>query len=221
MTPPKTLTDTMGAEQMLEALMQRSAAALLIVDDDRRYVEASQAACEMLGVPRDRLLELRIDDFMPQERKGTVEEDFQAFIAAGNVAGDYELERADGTRIKTHFSATANIFPGHHLSVFTVVTEEELDLETTGGNHDGNHDGKPADQLEKLTDRERQILTLLALGESNQTIAGILHLAPETVRNYTRSARLKLGAKSRSHAIAIAVASGQLDLSGDGVDGAR
>lgn len=62
-----------------------------------------------------------------------------------------------------------------------------------------------------LSEREKEVLTLLAMGESNPSIAKQLHLSPETIRNYTRMARLKLGARSRSHAIAIAALTGQLD----------
>lgn len=70
-----------------------------------------------------------------------------------------------------------------------------------------------ANGVTSLTDREKEVLTLLALGETNATIADQLHLSPETIRSHTRSARLRLGARSRSHAIALAIHSGQLDLS--------
>lgn len=62
----------------------------------------------------------------------------------------------------------------------------------------------------RLTDREREVLTLLDLGENNSSIAALLHLSPETVRSHTRSARTRLGARSRSHAIALAISSGQI-----------
>lgn len=72
-------------------------------------------------------------------------------------------------------------------------------------------DGPPSPSTGILSFREKQVLTMLAIGENNQTIATKLSLSPETVRNYTRTARMKLGAKSRTHAIAIAAITGQLD----------
>lgn len=55
-----------------------------------------------------------------------------------------------------------------------------------------------------LTDREREVLALLAQGRSNDAIAVALHLSGKTVRNYVSSLLVKLGADSRAHAVAIA-----------------
>jgi two-component system response regulator DesR len=52
-----------------------------------------------------------------------------------------------------------------------------------------------------LTDREREILGLLADGHSNEEVAGRLFLSPETVRAHVVKASRKLGAKNRTHAV--------------------
>lgn len=56
-----------------------------------------------------------------------------------------------------------------------------------------------------LSSREREILGLLAAGESGAQIAKRLVLSPETVRTHIRNAMLKLGASSRAQAVALAV----------------
>ncbi|HYY74293.1 MAG TPA: LuxR C-terminal-related transcriptional regulator [Solirubrobacterales bacterium] len=56
-----------------------------------------------------------------------------------------------------------------------------------------------------LSVREREILGLLAGGESGAQIAEALVLSPETVRTHIRNAMSKLGATSRAQAVAIAV----------------
>jgi DNA-binding CsgD family transcriptional regulator len=56
-----------------------------------------------------------------------------------------------------------------------------------------------------LTRREREILGLLAEGMSGAQIADKLVLSPETVRTHVRNAMAKLGASTRSQAVALAL----------------
>jgi DNA-binding NarL/FixJ family response regulator len=57
----------------------------------------------------------------------------------------------------------------------------------------------------KLTQRQRQILQLLADGESTTVAARQLDLSEETVKTHTKNALARLGARNRSHAVAIAL----------------
>ncbi|HWJ43039.1 MAG TPA: response regulator transcription factor [Solirubrobacterales bacterium] len=57
----------------------------------------------------------------------------------------------------------------------------------------------------KLTRRQRQILQLLANGESTTVAARRLDLSEETVKTHTKHALARLGARNRTHAVAIAV----------------
>ena len=57
----------------------------------------------------------------------------------------------------------------------------------------------------KLTQRQRQILQLLADGESTTVAARQLDLSEETVKTHTKNALARLGARNRTHAVAIAV----------------
>ena len=52
-----------------------------------------------------------------------------------------------------------------------------------------------------LTDREREILSLLSEGNSNEEVADRLFLSPETVRAHVVKASRKLGARNRTHAV--------------------
>jgi DNA-binding NarL/FixJ family response regulator len=53
-----------------------------------------------------------------------------------------------------------------------------------------------------LTPREVEVLTLITQGCSNQQIADRLYLSINSVKTYIRSAYAKIGARSRSHAVA-------------------
>ena len=68
-------------------------------------------------------------------------------------------------------------------------------------------------QVETLTERELQILQLLAQGYSNPEIAQRLHLARGTVRNYVSVVLQKLGVSDRTQAAIEALKRG---LVGDG-----
>jgi DNA-binding NarL/FixJ family response regulator len=67
----------------------------------------------------------------------------------------------------------------------------------------------PADPaLAELTEREREIMALVATGLSNDEIAGRLHLSPLTVKTHVSRAMLKLGARDRAQLVVIAYQSG-------------
>jgi DNA-binding NarL/FixJ family response regulator len=57
----------------------------------------------------------------------------------------------------------------------------------------------------KLTRRQRQILQLLANGESTTVAARELDVSEETVKTHTKHVLARLEAKNRTHAVAIAV----------------
>ncbi|MBS1879540.1 MAG: response regulator transcription factor [Actinobacteria bacterium] len=63
----------------------------------------------------------------------------------------------------------------------------------------------------KLTRRQRQILQLLADGESSTFAARALGLSEETVKTHTKNALARLGARNRTHAVAIGLREHLLD----------
>ena len=61
-----------------------------------------------------------------------------------------------------------------------------------------------------LTERERDVLVLLADGLTTQEVASALSVSEHTVRSRIKAALGKLGARNREHAIAIAFREGAL-----------
>lgn len=66
------------------------------------------------------------------------------------------------------------------------------------------------EQPRVLSPRERQILAMLAKGLTGEQIAKELFISPETVRTHVRNAIEKLDAHTRTHAIVIALTSGEI-----------
>jgi DNA-binding NarL/FixJ family response regulator len=64
------------------------------------------------------------------------------------------------------------------------------------------------DPLAELTDREREILELVAEGLSNAEIGGRLSIAEKTVKHYMTAVLGKLGARSRVEAALIGYKAG-------------
>jgi two-component system response regulator DesR len=62
-----------------------------------------------------------------------------------------------------------------------------------------------AEQLPTLTQREREVLRLLADGLSNESIGDSLGISAETVRTHVRKAMAKLDADTRTQAVATAL----------------
>jgi DNA-binding NarL/FixJ family response regulator len=64
------------------------------------------------------------------------------------------------------------------------------------------------DSLEQLTDREREVVALVAEGLSNEEIAGRLFVSPSTAKTHVSRAMGKLGARDRAQLVVIAYESG-------------
>ncbi len=71
--------------------------------------------------------------------------------------------------------------------------------------------GNPAatsEQLSLLTDREREVVVLVAHGLSNDDIAERLFVSPLTAKTHVNRAMMKLGARDRAQVVVIAYQSG-------------
>jgi DNA-binding NarL/FixJ family response regulator len=76
---------------------------------------------------------------------------------------------------------------------------------------EGSHPARPHDRAppaERLTDRERDVLRLMAGGYSNREIADVLDTAEGTVKNQVSSILGKLGVRDRTRAVLKAIETG-------------
>ena len=103
--------------------------AMLLADDERRYIDANSAACSLLGLPYEKLVTRRLDDFAPEEARPSLDAVWRYFLESGYQSGEFELVVADGSRRKVEFRATARVLPGCHLSVLRDITDRVADEE--------------------------------------------------------------------------------------------
>ena len=62
--------------------------------------------------------------------------------------------------------------------------------------------------LDRLTPREREVLTLVALGLSNEQISQRLYISPTTAKTHVNRTMMKLGARDRAQLVIIAYETG-------------
>lgn len=70
----------------------------------------------------------------------------------------------------------------------------------------------PLPKKRKLTPREREVLTWVAVGKTAWEIGRILSIAESTVVQHLSNAQLKLGAGNRVHAVVCALRSGEISI---------
>jgi PAS domain S-box-containing protein len=108
-------SDLRESDRRFRAVFERASDAMLIADDDGRYVEANRAAAELFGVEREALLGRRIGEFAPDDYDFEVA--WTEFRSANDEQGAFPLVRPDGEVRTVEYVATADVRPGEHLSV--------------------------------------------------------------------------------------------------------
>lgn len=176
---------------------------MVIADDGRRYLAANSAACLLLRLPEDQLTTMRIEDLVSPDSRSVVASLWESFLAEGTQKGTIALAMPDGPVVEVDYSATANVQPGRHLAIWMFPPGNEArEVEPVA---------RPL-----LTDREREVLTMVAMGMSSSWIALTLGVATSTVESHVRNCLEKLGARNRAHAIALGISAGEVTLDFDG-----
>jgi PAS domain S-box-containing protein len=176
----------------LDGLLARSPIPMLLADDERRFLDVNDAACILLGLSRAQLLEAGIEAVTPVAMRGMVPAMWARFLEQGTMHGVYELVDASGARVRVTYVALAHVLPGLHLSCLLAA--------------------RPAAGRGRLSTRERDVVNLAAQGRTSLEIAGTLSLSRATVETHFRNAVSRLGARNRTHAIALALTDGEIAL---------
>jgi DNA-binding CsgD family transcriptional regulator len=187
-------------DRAAQASFRTSLVPMVIADDDRRYVAVNHAACLLLRLSEADALRLRVDDLTPSESRAEMGAMWEVFLAGGTQRGTFEMLMPDGPRLTIEYSATANIEPGRHLSILMFPPGEHEEPEA---------EAAPA-QL--LTAREREVLSMVAMGMGSAWIASALGVSASTVETHVRHCVTKLGARNRAHAIALGLRAGEIGL---------
>lgn len=127
----------------------------------------------------------------------TFEIDDYVYEALRSGASGFVLKRIPPMEM---IEAVRVVASGESL-VFPAMTRELIE-------HFAPQRSRPAPGSIELTERETEVLELLARGKTNQEIADEIYVGNETVKTHVRSILLKLGARNRTQAVIIAYESG-------------
>jgi PAS domain S-box-containing protein len=113
------------SEIQFRAIFDNSLDAILIADDNGKYLDANPAVCKLLGLSKEEITTRYIKDFSPAEFETEIEQAWKLFLELGSQRGEYGLTLPNGKIIEVEFAATANILPGQHLSILRDITERK------------------------------------------------------------------------------------------------
>ena len=92
-------------ELLFRAIVYHPAAPILIADNDRNYREASAGAGTLLGLPREKIIGRKLDDFAEPNFKPQISELWRAFLDTGEQEGTLRLKGPDGRLRDVAFTA--------------------------------------------------------------------------------------------------------------------
>jgi PAS domain S-box-containing protein len=181
---------------------RKSRNAMALVDHDRALVDVNAAFVRLVGRRRDEVLGRALADYVVGGQRFSPAE-WRAALASGQFTGDAELVHADGTAVAVQWDASTEVVTGRHLVLFVALSTSRW-----GGRF---RRMQPSEQASGgLTMREREVVSLVAMGATGPEIAEELHIAHDTVRTHVRNAMTRLGARSRAHLVARALAGGHV-----------
>jgi PAS domain S-box-containing protein len=186
-----------GWERMFWLVFERSSSAIFVLDDRRRVVHANNAALALLGRSRGAVIGSSIVDSVAPSERLQSEEEWLAFLRSGEYAGTRIFLLADGSEAQIDFAARLVVVGQRRLAIYVALAQSDSPRSA----------GPTRSAAGALTKRERQIVTLIALGRETGEIAQELHISPETVRTHVRNAMSKLGARTRAQLVANALCS--------------
>jgi DNA-binding CsgD family transcriptional regulator len=173
-----------------------SAQVLLVVDDEGVCVEASLGACLLLGTSRAEVINHALGELLEPASRERLAAHWSVARRHGGHGGIYAL--GPPASIEVQMTVTPELLPGRHLIAFGLATEADP----------GGHGRFQAPSGRAPTAREREVLDLLADGATDEQIAARLAVSPATVQSHIRTAKAKLGARTRAQAVALALQRG-------------
>ena len=190
--------------------------AVMVVDDRRRIAELNAVSCQLLGVERDDTVGRKLDALIVPEQRDRLDHVWRAFLDGGGHAGPFALA-TEGAVAEVQIALTDNLMPGRHL---LVIAPLEADVRAaaqhagglTAGEEDASAYASKAAATRPPSARELEVVKLLATGATDPQIAELLELSPATVQTHVRNAKAKLGARTRAHAVALALDHGLITL---------
>jgi DNA-binding CsgD family transcriptional regulator len=171
-------------------LIDEENVAVVVADDERRWVHANAATGALLGIDHRDLIGMRLEEVTgtpPEE----AEEAWRRFRRAGVQVGTFPVPSPVGPR-NVPYIGIADIAPGRHVGIF--IPERDA-----GG-------------WQPLSQREREVVALVAGGATGREVGKELSVTSATVETHIRNAMRRLGARNRSHLVTLAILRHEIEV---------
>jgi len=172
------------------SLIDEEDVAIVVADDQRRYVHANAAACALFGVHHDDLIGMRVEEIT-----GTPADEAEAGWAhlrsAGVLVGTFPLRSPVGV-LQIPYIAVADVTPGRHLAILIP--------------------SRGAGSWQPLSQREREVVALVAAGATGREVGERLSVTAATVETHIRNAMRRHGARNRSHLVTLAILRQEIEV---------
>ncbi len=189
-----------GSWTLFQAAFRDSRNAMVLADESRRVVDVNGACLQLLGYPRGEVVNRPMYEFVAGDPVMTPEE-WAAALARERFAGEAAMLRADGATMDVQWGATTELVTGRRL-VLVVA------LSVSGRGRSIREARASEGGPDVLSNRQREIVRLVALGGTASEIADELQISHHTVRTHLRNSMRRVGARSRAHLVAKALGEG-------------
>jgi PAS domain S-box-containing protein len=183
-----------GWSGLFQDAFRRSLNPMVLTDANRILVDVNNAFARLLGRRRDALLGRPISEFVADGPVATPEQ-WKAALAKEEVTGVADMLRADGSTVKVQWAAYPEVVTGRHFVLFVALSVSRW------GRY-FRRSGQTEGSASELSERELDVIRLIAMGSSGPEIAEQLNISHHTVRSHAKNAMERVGARSRAHLVA-------------------
>jgi PAS domain S-box-containing protein len=175
---------------------------MCLVDESRRIVDVNDSTLAMIRRRRAQVIGKPAVDFIAPMDRAESEKRWKAILQteSGEFHGTGTVILGDGSELELDFAARMVRISGRRLAIYVMLWTRE------GRGFSGVEASSPGE----LTKREREIVTVVAMGHQTPQIAAELNISPETVRKHVRNLMAKTGAHTRAHLVAKVMGEGDV-----------
>ena len=198
---PRASVSMTGWASLFATAFKRSRNPMALVSAERRILDVNPALAALVRRRRADMIGHPVWEFVAGGPLLSNEE-WARELAEEEFTGETGLVCADGTVVAVQWGVSTEVITGRRLVLFVALSTSVW----------GRHFRREIAENERqgvLSPREAEIVRHIALGQTGPEIADELHLAHDTVRTHVRNAMTKLGARSRAHLVAKAMAGGR------------
>jgi DNA-binding CsgD family transcriptional regulator len=193
----ESITNLCGDPRALRHVVDGCQVPLATASRDRRFTYVNPSARLLLRKSSHELRESAVEEVFAPESRHIVLGAWEEMLASGATRGLGTLVFGDGSQLELAYWGLAEPCPGTYLLAASPAAWNDRELDRAHGLGD--------EEDSALTEREIEVLRLVAEGRSSRRIAELLVISESTVKTHLTHVYTKLGVSDRAAAVAHAM----------------